>query len=152
MELWGTVFGLFLVGTVAWALREGALFVQRVLVRKDDFNENIRKRTKILFPISILSVVVGFIVCFLFSKVSIVVLIFLTYFLLFFGILPYGIAVFPIIALVLFIWRVFIRRDKYDENQRRTSKIYLLVSVFLFGTSIIIRILYVMLFNFMFHK
>lgn len=142
MKFWGVVLGHLPALAAVWAVIKGTLFVKCVFLDKDGFDEAVRKRTKILFPLSVLSVVVAFLVCFLFSKISVAVEFFLICYLIFFAMLPYGLFVYVAAELIILIMRVFIRRDKYNDDQRRTSKILFYVSLISFGTSIIIMKLY----------
>lgn len=151
MEFLGVMVGLLTTSTFVWAIIENVLFVQIILIKSNMFNESVRKRTKILFPISVLSTAVMFFLCFFFSKLSAMVWIFLIFYMFFFGMLPYSVILWVVTELIMLIicfisWLGF---DNCNEKLLKASKILLPVSVFYFGISVIIRICFEKLFNYM---
>lgn len=151
MEFLGVMVGLLTTSTLVWAIIENVLFFRRVLIQSNMFDESVRKRTKILFLISVLSTVAMFFLCFFFTKLSAMVWAFLIFYMFFFATLPYVAVSWIVMELILLFicfisWHGFGNRN---ENLLKATKILLPVSVFYFGISVIIRICFEKLFNYM---
>lgn len=150
MDFLGFIVGLLTLSAIIWAIIENVFFVLKVLINSNKYDEKVRKRTKVLFPISVLSSAALIFLCFLFSKVSSLVWFSLILILFFFGFLPYIIISFILVELMILVKCVFFCRGKSDEDLRKASKILIPISVLYFGVSVIIRIFYEKLFNYMF--
>ncbi len=154
MEELGLVIGLVTLSALVWTIIENVFFVKKVLVNSKKYNEKVRKRTKILFPISVVLTAVMIFICFRLANSSLMFITFVNYIYYFFIILPYLIGLWIVIELIMLLVSSIRRpvQDNSEDNQIGKSNILFPILAGYLGVSILIRFLFEKLCEQMFSK